>query len=674
MAPTDEDPAFVVIREAFGGDEVVLLRAESFQLSDKAAVDWLAGLSERFKKMPAVADCIDPFHFPGIAKTDPVEALRAAAQRPAVIELRLCTIDPPRADYVLRIRADAPQKDCVALAHDVGKIGDEAAKIGIKTLAGGHPLVAAALDDEARRVENVFSPLLAVAAVLGITLSLRSFLLAGITVLPAALASTGVRAAMRWIDWPANLILVSAGPITFVIVLAATLHVVTTFRRIYSEGGTAAEAVRATLKEKLVAGILSGITTGIGLSAFAFSEVEPVRRLGISTAIAVSLATFLEYGLVPVMLVGFARRRPKARKDAHYLWRRNAARSVRFRIPIIVATTILIVLGAIAPSYLAHGTNALDYFPHGHPVRDQFLELEKSGGAMTTVEVIARRNDKKSWFPAALADGKTDQAILAARGALDVVGPEIVAKDVRGSASFGSGMLLGSGMRQSGRLDQKSEWAHWTVRIPTLGAAETLEVRDRIAEAAKKSPLLAGAEVHVTGSILRILEVQTHLVGTLWSSLGLTLVVTAGLFFLVIRSFRELVAALLANLLPVGVVLIAPWVLGWQLDAATVMTASVVLGLAYNTFHLLQGAGPLPKRRRLRAGLGSFHRVGHPAAVSYLVLALGFSVLLLSGFAPTSRFGFLTALGVLFALIGDLFVLPAVWLKKERTIASGGKP
>jgi predicted RND superfamily exporter protein len=77
----------------------------------------------------------------------------------------------------------------------------------------------------------------------------------------------------------------------------------------------------------------------------------------------------------------------------------------------------------------------------------------------------------------------------------------------------------------------------------------------------------------------------------------------------------------------------------------------------------LQGAGPRPGRFYFRAGLGSFHRNGRPSAVSYLVLACGFIVLVLSGFTPTARFGLLTAVGVLFALLGDLFVLPAVWLR-----------
>ena len=666
MAPAAEDPAFVVVREAFGGDEVVLIRVEAFGLDDAKALAWLVDLSARLRRLPAVFDVLDPFHLPGAPRGAPAEVLRAAASRPSGRALGLARVDPPRADFVVRVRADAAQTACVALAHEVRAVVDEARGRGMQAAAGGHPLVAAALDDEARRVEHVFSPLLALAAVIGITIALRSPVLAAITVMPAALASTAVRAAMRAIDWPANLILVSAGPITFVIALAATLHVVATFRRRFAAGESAGAAVRGMFREKLLAGILSGITTGIGFLAFAFSPVEPVKRLGIAVSAAVTLATLLEYGAVPLLLVGLVRRRPDVRAIGGVRWRHIAVLSMRRRTAVVLTTLAIIAGGVVAPGRLEQGTNALDYFPRGHPIRDQFLELEKAGGALTTLEVIAKRRDGAPWRAIALVGGKVDLALKEAPGALDVVGPELIAADVRHTAALAAGALMPSALKQSGRLDASGEWAHWTVRIPTVGATETCEIRDRIVRAARRSPFLADAEVQATGSIIRILEVQTHLVGTLRSSLGLTLAITIALFFLVIRSLRELIAALLANLLPVGAVLIAPWILGWQLDAATVMTASVVLGLAYNTFHLLQGAGPLPERRRLRAGLGSFHRVGSPAAVSYVVLSFGFSVLMLSGFAPTSRFGFLTALGVLFALLGDLVVLPAVWLAARR--------
>jgi uncharacterized protein len=260
--------------------------------------------------------------------------------------------------------------------------------------------------------------------------------------------------------------------------------------------------------------------------------------------------------------------------------------------------------------------------------------------------------------------------LAAVEGARGTIGPAMVLEDLRATAGLGAAILSRAALQKAGRLDADSTWMRITIRAPTVGAAETLSLGERLAATARAAPLFRDAEVHAAGSILQIHRTQSHLIGTLRDSLGLTLAVTVALFFLVIRSVRELLAALAANLLPVASVLLLPLLLGWPLDAATVMVASVVLGLAYNTFHLLHGAGPKPGRFYLLGGLRSFRRNARPTAVSYLVLACGFSVLTWSGFAPTSRFGLLTAVGVLFALIGDLFVLPAIWLR-SRPPANG---
>jgi predicted RND superfamily exporter protein len=95
------------------------------------------------------------------------------------------------------------------------------------------------------------------------------------------------------------------------------------------------------------------------------------------------------------------------------------------------------------------------------------------------------------------------------------------------------------------------------------------------------------------------------------------------------------------------------------LDAATVMVASVVMGLAVdNTFHVLRAA----RGGGARARLAALDAVGGAALASTLALAVGFAALAASDFAPTARFGGLTALGVLAAFVGDFLVLPALWI------------
>jgi predicted RND superfamily exporter protein len=668
MKDAHADPGFGVLRDRFGGDDAVLLRVAPATPADADRARAFAfALGPRLGALPAVLRALDPFRLPAAPKADDARIAAArAASRPIARALGLLDPAADRYDFVVRVRPDAAQTECGALARALDALRAEAAAAGAKLEAGGHPLVAAALDDEARRVERVFSPLLALASVLGVALFFRSFALAALTVLPAALASVAARAGLRAVGWDQNLILVSVGPIVFVISLATALHVSTTYRRLRAAGRAPVDAARASVREKLAAGLMSGGTTAIGFLAFLASGIEPVRRLGVATAVAVSAAIGVAYGALPVLLAAFVRGDGALRTGAPRAWGRTAPWSLRRRGAVIGLAFATTVAGFVAGAGLPFGTNALDYFPAGSRVRDEFLSLEAGGGALTTVEILAKRKDGKPWEMSAVrASATVDAALAAVPGAHGVLGPAIVLEDLKVAAGPAAALLASTALREGERLDAQREYLRWTVRIPTVGAAETLAIGDALAAAAAREPALKDADVVAAGGILLIHHVQTDLVGTLWESLGLTLVVTVGLFFLVVRSVRELLAALLANLLPVASTLLFPRLFGWPLDAATVMVASVVLGLAYNTFHLLEGAGPRPGRFYYKAGLGSFRRVGQPAGVSYLVLALGFSVLALSGFAPTARFGVLTALGVLFALLGDLFVLPAVWLRRR---------
>ena len=145
------------------------------------------------------------------------------------------------------------------------------------------------------------------------------------------------------------------------------------------------------------------------------------------------------------------------------------------------------------------------------------------------------------------------------------------------------------------------------------------------------------------------------LIQTLGSSLAVSGVLIALLFLLAFRSLGLCLGGLLASLLPVvGVLGIMGW-LGIKVDVATVMTCSVAFGLAVDdTFHYLH----------FRQVTGSMTQAagaaGQGIVATTFMISAGFLVLGLSGFTPVARFGLLTALAVVLALILDAVLLPAL--------------
>ena len=63
----------------------------------------------------------------------------------------------------------------------------------------------------------------------------------------------------------------------------------------------------------------------------------------------------------------------------------------------------------------------------------------------------------------------------------------------------------------------------------------------------------------------------------------------------------------------------------------------------------------------------TFEGTGRPIIFTSLLLFLGFGVLTTSTFVPTRNFGMLSAVTMLTALLGDLYLLPALlWVFKPR--------
>jgi predicted RND superfamily exporter protein len=104
------------------------------------------------------------------------------------------------------------------------------------------------------------------------------------------------------------------------------------------------------------------------------------------------------------------------------------------------------------------------------------------------------------------------------------------------------------------------------------------------------------------------------------------------------------------------------------LDVGTVMIASLALGIAVdNTIHMV-----VVFRRFRETGSPSGEALeqtllkkGRPILHISMVVCAGFLVLAFSSFLPMAWFGVLTALTFLWALGGDLILLPALLIRRR---------
>lgn len=542
---------------------------------------------------------------------------------------------------------------------------------GVDVALAGLPVLHRALDESSAEIAARFTPALGVFAVGLLLLVLRDVRAVAVALAPVLLAEGTVVGTMGWAGVRWNLVLAILPPVVFVIGLATGLHLLLAYRAARAGSDNAAAAARSAWTSKGWSVLSTGATTAVGFLALVPSPVGPVRDLGLWMALAVAFVTFVTATVTPAFLVLLDPRAAPVRgfEAAGARFGAVCARfAVRRRAVVLLSAGVLAVAALASLPRLAPESNALLYLAEDHPVRAATARAEHAGIGLATVELVARRDEPFAASEIARLERWHDAAELGAP-ALHRLDAGVLLREARLRAGIDPGPdVLATALAADSRSralwnavvgrDRKS--LRVLVFVETIGAETLFPASRSWAESLERT--LPGTRVEVAGRLPLLLETQDTLLATLGISLAISFGVIGLVLWPLLRSARLWALALPPNLGPVLGILGIMGFAGIPLDLATVMVASVALGLAVDdTIHTL---GPF---RRLAPELGSrraveevLRRTAGAYLLTALVLASGFGVCALSDFAPTRRFGLLAAGAIGLALVADLLLLPAL--------------
>ena len=174
----------------------------------------------------------------------------------------------------------------------------------------------------------------------------------------------------------------------------------------------------------------------------------------------------------------------------------------------------------------------------------------------------------------------------------------------------------------------------------------------------------AGTDIRptVTGSGRLFATLDHYLVTSQISSFTTAFFTVFGVIFVVFRSWRFGLLAIVPNLFPVLAIF---GVMGWldiSLNVATIMLASVALGVVDDdTIHFIS-------RYRRETALGkstdeaieiATEHEGRASLTTALINSCAFGVLAFSEYKPSAWFGGMLALTMIVAFLAEIFILPA---------------
>jgi predicted RND superfamily exporter protein len=534
-------------------------------------------------------------------------------------------------------------------------------------------------------MKTLTAPILAltIGAIFFLFRSWRITLLLTVAVLVSTVWTMGLFAAMGF-DF--NILTSMLPALVMILAIADDVHIVQHFNHELRAGGSKEQAFKSSVEHLLIPLFGASVTTALGLASLATSNVVAVRTFGIGAAVGVMVDLAMSLVLVPTLLT-FLRPETGVAPQERYLvapMRAVARFSMRFARPVVLITLLLLTLAAAGVTRLRVDTNHINFFADDHPLHQSAVVidgqlsgvysfnvlLEGPAGSMQTPDALARMQELQARLArlpfvrkvVSLADYVTriNQELNggAAGAAVLPASAEAIAQEL---FVFG---LSDEGRRELARIVASDHSrAQMSVKLASMSSDLVFEqINQAEREAAQ---VFAGSDITatVTGSGRIFAALDHYLVMSQLSSFATAFVTVFGVIFVVFRSARFGMLGIVANALPVAAVL---GLMGWagiSLNVATVMVASVALGIVDDdTIHFIGRF-----RRDTAAGMripeaiesATIHE-GRASLTTAIINSLAYSIMLFQAYKPTAWFGGLLALTMGVAFLAEVLVVPAV--------------
>lgn len=423
------------------------------------------------------------------------------------------------------------------------------------------------------------------------------------------------------------------------------------------------------LRESFKPGVLSTITTLLGLLSLNVSHILPVRQFGYAAALGAVIAMIVGFLVTPALVVVWPDRTLSAERTwfdfakwGHWVSRR--------RTPLLAGAAALTILFGIGLTRLAPHIDPVDFLQRSNPVATDLRRVNEQLTSISSVECVVDTGLEERPFVEKMLEVRriqdkidADPAVRHSFSVASLFPTHLPDSPLAAAELFSNALKQGGG---SGYLAQNQRL--WRITVRAAYGLQSNELCDAL------KTRLADEPVMMTGVSPLIADAQHEIFSGYWQSLTMALAMISLVMVLSLRSLVAGVIAMMPNILPIWFVFGFVGFMGMPVDIGMMMTGSIAIGISVDcTFHYL-----VKYQEEFKKGLSSVEascaalaHTGKPLMESTVISSLGMLALCLSRFTPTARFGWLMASLMLVSVIGELILLPALLsLRPQRRAAS----
>lgn len=551
----------------------------------------------------------------------------------------------------------------------------------------GMPAMKAEVVGGTKRDIGIFNGVGLVVGVLALGFYFRRVRLVVIALSPAILAIVWCLGLFGWTGTMMNPLLNAVMPLVLVVTINNGMHFLFGLCRNLDEGLAKAPAIQRTIQEVGPACWLTSLTTSVALFSLAMSNSALIQKFGIMAGLCILVSLLLVIAVMPVLAALFLKEgqakylvEEKANAGVRLLDGASAAVSrlvMRWPTTIAVVGTLFTIFFAIAYFHLEPRYRLSDMLPDQGTAAQVSKQIENRLGGLFPLNVVVQWPEEKT-----AQSPDVREMIADVHKVLDDhprIGKVNSLQDLQQWAES-SGL---SPDEASARLmemmppevakryvNRERNAALVSGYIGDLEAKEILQIREelepQLAELLAENP---GFELDLTGIASVGATRSTAIIQQLsYSMLGAITIVIA----VIGLAFWSLLYAGLATIPNLfALFATAAWLAFLQggLDYATIVGLTVAFGLAVDhAIHVLNRF-ELEMERTESVAVAvdrTLRLIGTVLILTTAVLIAGLSITQLSAVPPTRQFGLICLSTLVFALLADLIILPALILVASR--------
>jgi predicted RND superfamily exporter protein len=458
---------------------------------------------------------------------------------------------------------------------------------------------------------------------------------------------------------------------------------------------TREEALRQTVEKMFRPCFFTSLTTAVGFASFVVSSVPITRVTGLYAALGIIIIFALSIVVLPAALSFLPAPRGWKQKAAQGVSTKGLQQltlfTLRFRRGILIGALVLTVPAAYGSLHVSSESTFIRLLRPSNPVREVYEFIEANMIGQSNLEILVET----------APDGLKDPDLLRRVDRLQ----EFISQRPYVTKTISVVDLL----RDMNRALHDGDPAHDAIPPTRQGVAQTLLLYEmsggdglrhyvtgdyalgRVTVFFKSASIQILAEledeilthaqeeldlpVQVTGTLAIFKDGAQKLTNSQIRSLVAAFVAITLLIMLFLRSVRLGLISMIPNIIPVFLLFSTMGWAGIDLDVATVMVAGMALGIGVNdTIHYMT------RFRRELEECGDYEAtvrlcgttVARAMVTTSAILFTGFIVLSMGNSQAIANLGLLSSVTMLYALVGDLFLLPALLLALKPLSVRGG--